>query len=240
VARAVIAVDSWRRDPRAGGFALAIVAFGVFLLIALLAVLWPAFSWLDAKASALLWSVRPPSLSVVARWVTELGGAPAIVSAAVLLVLWMAVRRNWAAAVYVVMTVGVGWVLGNEVVKNIIRRDRPQGVNIAALPNDFSMPSGHSLAAFLFFATLCVIVMLNLPTDTHLKRWLVLVSSIAIIAVGFSRVYLGVHWFGDVLAAWLFGGAWWAFTTATYVGSVTEERRVALRSTVGSHPTSAE
>jgi undecaprenyl-diphosphatase len=240
VVRGVIAADSWRRDPRAGGFALAIAAFGVFVLMALLAVLWPAFSRLDAAASALLWSVRPPSLSVAARWFTELGGAPVIISAAVVLVLWMVARRNWAAAVYVVMTVGVGWALGNEVVKNIIRRDRPQGVNITGLPDDFSMPSGHSLAAFLLFATLCVIVMLNLPTDTHLKRWLVLVSTVAVVAVGFSRVYLGVHWLGDVLAAWLFGGAWWAFTTATYIGAVTEERRVALRSTVGSHPTSAE
>lgn len=238
--RAVIAADSWRRDPRAGGFALAIVAFGVFVLLAFLAVLWPSFSRLDAAASALLWSVRTPSLSAAAQWATELGGASAIVSASVLLVLWMGVRRNWAGVVYVVMTVGVGWLFGNEVIKNIIRRDRPQGVNIIAMPPDFSMPSGHSLAAFLFFATLCVIVMLNLPTGMHLKRWLVLVSSIVIVAVGFSRVYLGVHWFGDVLAAWLYGGAWWAFTTATYVGAVTEERRVALRSTVGSHPTSAE
>jgi membrane-associated phospholipid phosphatase len=75
-----------------------------------------------------------------------------------------------------------------------------------------------------------VIVMLNLPAGRHLKRWLAVVSAIVIVCVGLSRVYLGVHWFGDVLAAWLLGGAWWSFTTATYIGSVTEERRVALRS----------
>jgi undecaprenyl-diphosphatase len=140
------------------------------------------------------------------------------------------IRRNWAAALYVFMTVAVGWFLGNDVIKNLIRRPRPSGVNIAPISGDFSMPSGHSLASFLLFTTLCVIVMLNLPTGWHLKRWLAAVSAVVIICVGLSRVYLGVHWFGDVVAAWLLGGAWWSFTTATYFGSVTEERRVALRS----------
>jgi undecaprenyl-diphosphatase len=93
------------------------------------------------------------------------------------------------------------------------------------------MPSTHTLAAFLFFATLCVVVMLNLPTGRHMKRWLAILSTLAILAVGYSRVYLGVHWVGDVLAAFLLGGAWWAFTTVTYFGSVTEERRVAFRAT---------
>jgi undecaprenyl-diphosphatase len=235
-----MAADSWRRDPRAGGFALATIALGVFVLLAFLAALWPAFSRLDAALSALVWSVRTPWLTAVATWATELGSGTVVAPASIVLIAWMVARRNWAAAVYVVMTIGVGWVAGDQVVKNIIRRARPHGVNLAPITDGFSMPSGHSLAAFLFFATLCVIVMLNLPTGTHLKRWLVAVSCVAILAVGLSRVYLGVHWLGDVVAAWLFGGAWWAFTTATYLGAVTEERRIALRSTVGSHPTSAE
>jgi undecaprenyl-diphosphatase len=232
----VLAADSWRRDPRAGGFALAVIALAVFVLLALLAALWPAFSRLDATLSALAWSVRFPWLNDAARLATELGSGVVIAPASAALVVWMALRRNWAGAVYIVMTIGVGWVLGGEVIKNVIRRARPQGVNLVPITDGFSMPSGHSLAAFLFFATLCVIVMLNAPTGAHLKRWLVAASCVAIVAVGMSRVYLGVHWFGDVLAAWLFGGAWWAFTTATYLGSVTEERRLALRS----HPTSAE
>ena len=91
------------------------------------------------------------------------------------------------------------------------------------------MPSSHTLAAFLLFTTLCVLVMLNAPVGRHVKRWIAGASALIIIAVGLSRVYLGVHWFGDVVGAVLFGGAWWMFTTATYFGSLTEEKRATPR-----------
>ena len=147
----------------------------------------------------------------------------------ILLMAWMALRRNWAGVVYIFMTIGVGWFLSNDVIKNIVRRPRPVGVNIAPITGEFAMPSSHSIASFLMLTTLCVIVMLNLPTGHHLKRWLAIVSAVLIVLVGYSRVYLGVHWVGDVIGAWLLGGAWWSFTTATYFGSVTEEKRVSPR-----------
>lgn len=225
-----LVAESWRRDPRAGGFVLALGALASFAVLAFLALAWPAFAELDARLSALVWSVRTPTLSAVAPWVTELGSAQFLIPGTILLVVWMAVRRNWAGVVYTVMTVGVGEALGVWVVKPLLARPRPQGVNLAPLGTDASMPSTHSLAAFLLFATLCVLVMLDLPTGRHLKRWLAILSAVLILAVGYSRVYLGVHWVGDVLAAYLLGGAWWAFTTATYFGSVTEEPRLALRS----------
>jgi membrane-associated phospholipid phosphatase len=236
VARTGMAADSWRRDPRVGWFAFALGALGVFVLVALFATAWPAFDRLDGHLSAAIRSTRTPTLTQISGWLTLLASEPVVLPITAAMVVWMAIRRNWAAAIYVVMTVPVGWFLGNDIIKNIIRRPRPSGVSIAPITTDFSMPSGHALGAFLLFATLCVIVMLNVPTGRHMKRWLVAVSAVAIIAMGLSRVYIGVHWFGDVLGAWLLGGAWWSFTTATYFGSVTEQRRVALRSAGSASP----
>lgn len=233
-----ISADSWRRDPRSGWLVFALGALATFVLLALLVTAWPAFSWLDSAVSAAIRSVRNPVLNNAAGWVTAVGSLEFVAPVTVALMLWMAIKRNWGAALYVFMTVAVGWFLGNDVIKNVIRRPRPSGVNIAPVSDGYSMPSAHSLAVFLLFTTLCVIVMLNLPTGWHRKRWLAIGSAIVIVAVGLSRVYLGVHWFGDVVAAWLFGGAWWSFTTATYFGSVTEERRMAFRS--GSLPQSSE
>jgi undecaprenyl-diphosphatase len=223
----------WQRDPRAGWLGLALGALGGFVVVALMAMMWPAFDGLDAAASAAIRATRTPVMTIVASWLTSLGGTAFVVTVASALAIWMAVRRNWGGVVYIVMTVGVGWVLGNIVLKNIIQRPRPQGVSIGPLPGDYAMPSAHSLAAFLVFTTLCVIVMLNMPTGRHLKRWLAVGSALAILGVGYSRVYLGVHWVGDVIAAFLLGWAWWSFTTATYFGSVTEEKRVAPRPGVG-------
>ena len=221
--------DKWRRDPRAGWFAVAMFAFGVFVLLTLLAMAWPAFREIDAAISAGIRSVRDPLLTDIAMGFTFLGSTAFILPATLVLMAWMAVRRNWAGVLYVFMTVGVGWFLGDIVVKNVIHRQRPVGVNIVPIPSDYSLPSSHTLAAFLFFTTLCVIVMLNAPTGRHLKRWLAVISALIIVCVALSRVYLGVHWFGDVVAACLFGGAWWLFTTATYFGSVTEEKRATPR-----------
>ena len=227
--RTMLAADSWRRDPRAGWFVFALGALGTFIVVVLFTMMWPAFAQLDAWISAGIRSTRTPALTVVANGLTLIASARVVMPITLVLIVWMAIRRNWAAAVYIFMTVAVGWFLGNDVIKNIIRRPRPSGVNLTPVSGDFSMPSGHSIAIFLLLTTLCVIVMLNLPTGRHLKRWLAAVAAVIIISVGLARVYLGVHWFGDVLGAWLLGGAWWAFTTATYFGSVTEERRVARR-----------
>lgn len=233
-----ISVGRWQRDPRAGWAALAILGMGAFVLVAFLAVAWPAFDSVDAALSAAVRSIRTPVLTQLALWFTRVGSLEVVATVTLAMMVWMAVRRNWAAAVYIFMTVAVGWFVGNNLIKNIVRRHRPIGVNLTPIRTDFSLPSSHSLAAFLMFATLSVIVMLNMPTGHHLKRWLAIGSAVMIIGVGWSRVYLGVHWTGDVIAAWLFGFAWWSFTTATYFGSVTEEKRVAPRP--GSHESSSE
>jgi undecaprenyl-diphosphatase len=224
-----MSVGRLQRDPRTGWSAFALAAFGalgMFILVALLAVVWPLFVQPDIALSAAVRATRNPALTQVAGAFTTLGSAFVAVPVTLALMAWMAFRRNWAAVVYVFMTIGVGWFLGDQVIKRIIARPRPSGVNIAPMPGDFSMPSGHSLAAFLMFTTICVVVMLNLPAGNHMKRWLAIASAALIVAVGFSRVYLGVHWVGDVIAAWLLGAAWWGFTTTTYFGSVTEEKRV--------------
>lgn len=236
-----MSVGRLQRDPRTGWSAFALAAFGalgLFILVVLLAAAWPLFVQPDAVLSAAVRATRNPALTGVARAFTLLASTPVVVPVTVALMGWMAFRRNWAAVLYVFMTIAVGWFIGNDVIKNIIARPRPVGVNIISMPADFSMPSSHSLAAFLMFTTICVVVMLNLPTGNHMKRWLAIVSAVLIFAVGFSRVYLGVHWVGDVIAAWLLGAAWWGFTTTTYFASVTEEKRVMPHP--GASPTPSE
>ena len=217
--------DGWRRDPLSGWLVFASGALAAFVLITLAAVSWPAFDKLDAVISAGIRSWRAPVLDQVAIATTTLGSAYVVLPVALVLAVWMLARRSWGGVLYVFMTVGVGWALGNYVLKSIIHRPRPVGVNIVPVLSDSSMPSSHTLAAFLLFTTLCVLLMLNAPVGRHVKRWIALASAIVIIAVGWSRVYLGVHWFGDVVASCLFGGAWWMFTTATYFGSLRWDSR---------------
>lgn len=217
--------ERWRRDPRVGWFALTAVGLGILTLLEIAVILLPSAEEVDSRISAAVRSMRNPGLTRFALAVTQFGSPVVVISIATVTTIWLAYKRRTAAIVYLISTVAVGWFLGVVVVQNLVRRERPVGVNLIDVPDKFSLPSGHSLASFLLYASLAVIITLNAPTDRRMKRWVGGGAAVVIVCVGWSRVYLGVHWAGDVLAAWLFGGMWWAFTTATYLGSVTNRQR---------------
>lgn len=217
--------ERWRRDPRAGLLGIAAVVFALFLIFVAIALLLPGWHAVDMSISGFVRAFRNPALTQFAKLVTQLGSAPVIIVLGLVTVVWLAFMRRLAAIVYLVSTVAVGWLLGAVILQNVLHRARPLDVNLIPVPGGYSLPSGHALASFLLYASLAVVFTLNAPTGRRLKRWVGLGAAVIILLVGWSRVYLGVHWFGDVIAAWLFGGAWWAFTTGTYLGSVTEKQR---------------
>ena len=84
--------------------------------------------------------------------------------------------------------------------KNLIGRDRPDIALRAVVEDSLSMPSGHATSAAVFFGVIAYLV-LRIPS---LRNWqkplVVLVALVAVAAVDFSRMYLGVHYLSDVIA----------------------------------------
>lgn len=113
--------------------------------------------------------------------------------------------RNQAfPSLILIIALGGSWIL-NSIFKACFRRKRPD-LWVAAKPMiDYSYPSGHSMSAISFYGLLAVILTqaLGIPLG--------ITASIAILVtlgVGFSRMYLGVHWPTDVLSGWIVGGIW--------------------------------
>ncbi len=91
-----------------------------------------------------------------------------------------------------------GVVLLNQVLKRIIRRPRPTGINLIK-ENGFSFPSGHSMVSMAFYGVLIYLINKS-KLNKETKLLLSLLLSILILFIGISRIYLGVHYASDVLA----------------------------------------
>jgi len=97
----------------------------------------------------------------------------------------------------------------NVALKLIIHRARPTYSGLSAALTSFSFPSGHTIATTLFYGAFA----LYLITQMESWRWRVLVALVAVfvvVLVALSRLYLGVHYLSDVMAATAEGVAWLA------------------------------
>ena len=93
------------------------------------------------------------------------------------------------------------------ITKNIVERERPSAKDAAVVEKGFSFPSGHEFMAVSFFGLLAYYFFVNVK-NRFLKFLIIFLASLLILAVGFSRIYLGVHWASDVLASLVAGFAW--------------------------------
>lgn len=119
-----------------------------------------------------------------------------------LLVAGLLLARRWREATFVGATV-VGSALLNMGTKQLFGRARPSLWESISPEDTFSFPSGHAMGSM----TLMVVLVL-LAWGTR-GRWLALVlCALFALAVGASRVYLGVHYPSDILGGWAAAIAW--------------------------------
>jgi undecaprenyl-diphosphatase len=144
------------------------------------------------------------------RWalvvLTQLGSMAWLASLTVVVALALLVRRRrLLALVWAVALVVTG--LLNATLKDAFDRARPPWPDAAAGETNKSFPSGHSMGAVITYGLLAYFLLLSLR-----RRWarlaVVLLLLGLVLAIGFSRVYLGAHYPSDVAGGYALGGAW--------------------------------
>src|ERR687889_16710 len=123
-------------------------------------------------------------------------------------------RRGWRlSAVLRVVSTG-GSVVLTTVLKGVFQRARPELFDAGYQASFYSFPSGHATVAVGFYGMLTVILAYRMR---GFARWAVAVSGVlVVILIGFSRLYLGVHYPTDVLAGYLAALLWLVCVGAVY------------------------
>ena len=140
------------------------------------------------------------------RDLTSLGSPTvlALITIAAVSYLWIDGKR--ATALFAALSIIGGAVLVS-LLKFGFARPRPELVSHLVNANSFSFPSGHATMAAVTYLTLGVLLA-RVQKRRRMKLYVLVVASILVLFVGFTRVYLGVHWPTDVLAGWCIGTAW--------------------------------
>jgi undecaprenyl-diphosphatase len=156
----------------------------------------------DTSVRALVHQESSPALTGACQIITRFGTWPVLpfLALAVFAFAWLCGEpgRAW----FSLAAIGVASIL-LECAKQIVRRARPHAW-FGHTPKTWSFPSGHALdstACYLVFA-----VVLTAIVRSRLPRCIIFLLCLLLpLAIGYTRIYLGVHWPTDVLAGWLAG-----------------------------------
>ena len=194
-----------RQQPRA---AIVASGLGAAMLTSLL-LGWRHLNEFDHGLLALLQSERNAALDGLVVLITRLGDLSTQLALAGLLLTLLLLSRQWRAALFAGSALLLT-ALSNSALKHLLERQRPE-VLLNPL-HSYSLPSGHSSAAFAFFLVLALLAGRGQPPRWRLT-WLLL-ASLPASAIALSRVYLGVHWPTDILAGALLASVWCALCMA--------------------------
>lgn len=150
--------------------------------------------------------IGPAWLSLAMRDITSLGGMTllTLITASVLAYLLLIGDRRTALLIFVAVAGGVVMSTG---LKNLFGRPRPDLVAHLVNVETLSFPSGHATLSAVTYLTLGALLARTQPRRA-LKVYFIALAAMLTMLIGFSRVYLGVHWPSDVVAGWAIGTAW--------------------------------
>lgn len=163
-------------------------------------------AWFDDAVSGYIHGLRSPTLTPLMIALTQLGDAIAYIVLMLCVVVYFYFRRkNWTLSIQIAIVL-ISTASINFIIKNIIGRERPAGEHLVFVTAQ-SFPSGHSMSSIAFYGFFIYLAWRYLP-----KLWMKVSASIVlpllVVSIGFSRVYLGVHYPSDVIAGFT-GGLFW-------------------------------
>jgi undecaprenyl-diphosphatase len=164
--------------------------------------------WVNTNIQ-LLWN---PLLNTIIIFITNIGGIINIITLSTALFVAMIIAKKYYNATLLLLSVG-GGALTVEIIKSIAERARPENAMIQV--SDYSFPSAHAAMSTIFFSLLLYTFKDDIKNPIY--KFLFVFGCITLfILIGFSRIYLNVHWFSDVIAGYSLGLFWLTLLILTF------------------------
>ena len=152
----------------------------------------------------LLWinSFSTPWLDTVMLNVTVLGDVATILAVTFIVSLYLARRKQRKRIAFLLASV-LGVLVVNSGLKLLFARPRPDLWDILITETTYSFPSGHAALSLVLAA--CVVILMRKSKNLG---YVIVAAIVYVLVVGFSRMYLGVHYPSDVIAGWVVATLW--------------------------------
>ena len=154
-------------------------------------------AFIDSYIEGIILSIRNDKLTDIMTIITNISSAYALIVITILLLILI---KNKKIPILITFNLIFSF-LTSQLIKIILRRDRPVNISLVNAMG-FSYPSGHSMVSMAYFGFIAYLVYKYID-NTIVKVILIITLFVSIFAIGFSRIYLGVHYFSDVLGGFL-------------------------------------
>ena len=145
-------------------------------------------------------------LEEMMRDITALGGVGLLVFISFTVLIFLLIERYHRVALIFFIFIASG-ILLSFALKHGFSRPRPDIVAHGSYVYTSSFPSGHAMMSSLIYLSIAGMLS-HLSFRRRIKTYFFVVALILTIAIGISRVYLGVHYFTDVIGGWVLGSGW--------------------------------
>lgn len=160
----------------------------------------------DRAVADYLHGAATPALTTFFLTITAFGSIEAVGVMGALVAAFLTWKRRWLYLGTWLAAVGGSAVL-NQILKGLFARTRPFFEHPLLIETSYSFPSGHAMESLVVYGMLAYFAVLALET-WRARVAVVFASTLLVLLIGLSRMYLGVHYFSDVAAGYAAGGVW--------------------------------
>lgn len=177
-----------------------IIIFSILFIIVSLWFVSGTSDKIDTTIYNSLCSIRNDNLTKIMIFISELATIKIVIIISILLLIIPIKKRRYGLDIVIITA---SQYIFNSFVKIIFKRPRMQEF-ILVYEKSFSFPSGHTITATVMYSFLIYLAYTYIE-NTKLKTFIIICLIFVIILVAFSRMYLGAHYFTDVMAAIFLG-----------------------------------